>query len=99
MPTAARSDAYGRVVQTLRDLGPSKLLPREQDLIRDAADTLFFTEDVLADEAATEALVAIEDLTTILVEADRWSADRAEQLLSDVVACGPTPTRALDLHG
>ncbi len=94
MPSATRSDAYGRVMQTLRDLGPSKLLPREQDTIREAADTLFFTEDVLADEAATEALVAVEELTTTLIEADRWTADRAEQLLSDVVACGPSPLGA-----
>ncbi len=90
MTSAARSDAYGRVVQTLRDLGPSKLLPAEQDTIREAADTLFFTEDVRADEAATDALVAVEDLVTNLIEADRWTADRAEQLLSDVLACGPT---------
>ncbi len=94
MTSAARSDAYGRVVQTLRDLGPSKLLPAEQDTIREAADTLFFTEDVLADEAATDALVAVEDLVTKLIESDRWSADRAERLLGDVLACGPSPLGA-----
>jgi hypothetical protein len=95
MTSATRSDAYGRVIQTLRDLGPSKLLPREQDAIREAADTLFFAEDVLGDETATDAVVAIEDLTTTLIEADRWTADRAEQLLADVLACGPAPSAAL----
>jgi len=89
VPTATRAEAYGRVVKTLEDLGPSKLLAREQQVIREAADTLLFAEDVLGDEAATDAVVAIEDLTTTLVEADRWTADRAEQLLSDVVGCGP----------
>ncbi len=96
MPTAARSEAYGRVMQTLRDLGPSKLLPAEQDTIREAADVLFFAEDILGDEAAPDALVGIQDLTSRLVEAARWSGERAEQLLSDIVACGPaySPTPA-----
>jgi len=96
MTTTARADAYGRVMQTLRDLGPSKLLPAEQETIREAADVLFFAEDILGDESATEALVGIQDLTTRLVEADRWSGERAEQLLSDIVACGPaySPTPA-----
>ena len=89
MPTAARSEAYGRVMQTLRDLGPTKLHPAEQDLIRDAADVLFFCEDVLTDEAATDAVADVGELTTRLVEADRWTGERAEQLLSDIVACGP----------
>ena len=36
--TNERSKAYGRVIRTLRDLGPTKLLPAEQARIRDVAD-------------------------------------------------------------
>jgi hypothetical protein len=37
-----RTQAYGRIVKTLEDLGPAKLLASEQVRIRDAADTLIF---------------------------------------------------------
>ena len=40
--TNERTQAYGRVVKTLDELGPSKLLPAEQARIREAADCLFF---------------------------------------------------------
>jgi hypothetical protein len=40
--TSDRTQAYGRVVKTLEDLGPAKLQPHEQELIREAADTLIF---------------------------------------------------------
>ena len=36
--TSERTQAYGRVIKTLEDLGPSKLQPVEQERIRDAAD-------------------------------------------------------------
>ena len=51
--TNERTQAYGRVVQTLDELGPTKLLPAEQARIRDAADTLIFAADL--DEAARRA--------------------------------------------
>ena len=47
--TNERTLAYGRVVQTLTELGPTKLLPGEQARIRDAADNLIFATDL--DEA------------------------------------------------
>src|SRR3712207_7704469 len=43
--TSERSEAYGRVMKALRDLGPSKLLPNEVERLRDAADVLLFCED------------------------------------------------------
>jgi hypothetical protein len=84
--TSERTQAYGRVVKTLDDLGPAKLFPSEQDRVRDAADTLIF--------AATEAeiLVARDDmqaLTQHLVDSGRWTDERAEELLADLEACGP----------
>jgi hypothetical protein len=81
-----RTQAYGRVVKTLDDLGPTKLQPAEIDRVREAADTLIFAA------SRDEARLAIEDvrqLTEHLVAAERWSDERAEQLLSDLEACGP----------
>ena len=40
--TSERTHAYGRVVKTLDDLGPTKLQPGELERVRDAADTLIF---------------------------------------------------------
>ena len=48
-----RTQAYGRVVKTLDDLGPAKLLDSEQERVRDAADTLIFAAST--DEAARGA--------------------------------------------
>ena len=82
-PNADRALAYGRVVKTLEDLGPTKLLADEQDIIRSAADALLFEED------AYEALAQVEDLAERLVEAERWTPERARALVDDVAACGP----------
>jgi hypothetical protein len=84
--TSERSQAYGRVMQTIADLGPSKLHPSEQDRIRDAADTLLFCEDGTCAEAA---LSDIRDLTGNLVESGRWLDDSAERLLGDLEGAGP----------
>jgi hypothetical protein len=82
--TNERSLAYGRVMKTLADLGPSKLQPSEQETVRTAADALFF------DGEAYDELSAVEDLAQVLVDAERWSAERARELVDDVAACGPT---------
>jgi hypothetical protein len=78
-----RSQAYGRVVKTLADLGPAKLQPSEQQIIRTAADALLF------DGNAYDELAAVEDLAQQLVDAGRLSAERARLLVDDVAACGP----------
>lgn len=88
MSTSERSQAYGRVVRTLENLGPTKLLPHEQDLIREAADTLLFTQDPSADAEAGQAVAAIESVAAHLVETERWTAERASLLVDDVLACG-----------
>lgn len=84
--TSERTQAYGRVVKTLDDLGPTKLQPAEQDRIRDAADTLIFA--ATADEVGP-ALADVQALAQHLVASGRWTDERAEQLLEDVEACGP----------
>ena len=82
-PNADRAQAYGRVVKTLDELGPTKLLTDEQEIIRSAADALLFEED------AYEALAQVEDLAERLVDAERWTPERARALVDDVAACGP----------
>ena len=81
-----RTHAYGRVVKTLEDLGPTKLQPAEQARVRDAADTLIFAAGL------DEARASLEDVDTLaehLVASDRWSEERAQQLVEDILACGP----------
>jgi hypothetical protein len=84
--TSDRTQAYGRVMKTLEDLGPSKLQPFEQERIREAADNLIFAADV---DEARETITDVEILAAHLVASDRWSAERAEQLVDDLLACGP----------
>jgi hypothetical protein len=84
-----RSKAYRRVMHTLRDVGPTKLLDREQDAIREAADTLIFSPDLMRDEAAQEALSGVERLCRALIESGRWERIAANELADDVSACGP----------
>ena len=84
-----RTQAYGQVVKTLEDLGPTKLQPAEQDRIRDAADTLIFAADL---EEARAALEDVDALAEHLVASDRWSEERAKQLVDDLLACGPVTT-------
>jgi hypothetical protein len=84
--TSDRTQAYGRVVKTLEDLGPSKLQSAEQDCIREAADTLIFAADL---DEARATLEDIDALVEHLVATGRWTSERAEQLAADLLACGP----------
>ena len=81
-----RTQAYGRVVKTLDDVGPAKLQRAELQRVRDAADTLIFAFDL---DEARAALEDIDALTEHLVESGRWSDERAQQLVDDILACGP----------
>jgi hypothetical protein len=87
--TSERSQAYGRVMKTLDDLGPAKLHEAEREDIRAAADTLFFAEDLGVDAEARDAVSRITKLARNLVDSDRWLDDSARVLLADVMACGP----------
>jgi hypothetical protein len=87
--TSDRSEAYGRVMRTLEDLGPAKLTESERDRIRLAADTLFFAEDLGSDAEAREAVSDITALARHLVESERWLDESARKLLQDVLATGP----------
>jgi hypothetical protein len=76
-------------MQTLNDLGPSKLQAPEQDRIRNAADNLIFSSDMTKDVAAHEALDDVERLCRALVESGRWEQVTADGLARDVAECGP----------
>ena len=89
---ADRAAAYGRVMKTLSDVGPAKLQPREQDLIREAADAMLFADDLVEDAHARMAYDALQEMAERLVEADRWLFQTADQLMDDIEACGPGVT-------
>jgi len=78
----ARSQAYGRVVKALAETGKVELKPDELRIIRTAADSLLFEGD------AYDELAAVEDLVQQLVDAKRWTPDRARLVVDAVAACG-----------
>jgi hypothetical protein len=84
-----RSNAYRRVMKTLEDIGPSKLLDHEQQRIRYAADNLIFCRDFESDIEAQGALIDVEELCRNLVEAGRWEDASATRLADDLFQCGP----------
>ena len=87
--TLQRARAYARVMKTLRELGPAKLLPAEQQRIRSAADALLFSPSMATDQSARAAFLDVDALCEHLVESGRWSAERAVELANDLWACGP----------
>ena len=85
--TNERTEAYGRVVQTLDEIGATKLLPAEQARIRDAADTLIFASDL---DEAQDALRDMGILTEHLLSSGRWLEERIDPLVANLRACGPS---------
>ena len=83
-----RTQAYKRVIRTLNELGPSKLLAAEQERIRDAADTLIFSSGLSDEQAASEALADADELCRDLVASGRWERVTAAQLAQDLRGCG-----------
>ena len=94
--TPERASAYRRVIKTLDELGPSKLLDAEQERIRHAADNLIFSRDLTHDIAAHEALADIERLCRALVDSGRWEGITATALANDVSQCGPARVAELE---
>jgi hypothetical protein len=85
--TNERTQAYGRVVQTLDELGPTKLQPAEQARIRAAADILIFAGDL---DEATMALQDMGELAEHLLKSGRWLEERVDTLVANLLACGPS---------
>jgi hypothetical protein len=89
-----RTNAYRRVLNTIAELGPTKLQDDEQDRIRYAADSLIFCPDLGEDEAAREALLETQLMLDALVESGRWEQATADRLAADLRGCGPAPNAA-----
>jgi hypothetical protein len=87
--TSRRAQSYGRVMETLRSLGESKLHASEEDQIREAADALLFCDDIDTGPEAKLALDGVRELTRRLAGTGRWTPDAAARLLEDVAGCGP----------
>ena len=87
--TPERSKAYGRLMKVVSATGEDALEPREQAILREAGDALFFCEDIALDDEARDALARVSDLAGELVGAERWDPELAEQVLADLEACGP----------
>jgi hypothetical protein len=86
-----RAQAYRRVINTLDQIGPSKLWSEEQERIRYAADTLIFSSNLVEDDAARDGLEEAGRLCAVLVESGRWESITAARLASDLSECGPEP--------
>ena len=84
-----RAQAYGKAMKTLEDLSASKLHPGEQDVVREAADALFFCENLEGDPAAEQALADFYELVARLMESERLLGETAGRLTAAVEACGP----------
>ena len=87
--TPERSKAYGRLMKVISATGESALEPAEQEVLREAADAMFFCEDIARDEDARDAVARVNDLTGQLVGAERWEPELAEHVLEDLEECGP----------
>jgi hypothetical protein len=83
-----RTQAYKRVMRTLTEIGPSKLLASEQERIRDAADTLIFSSGLSDEQSAIDALADVDELCRDLVASDRWERVTAAKLAQDLRGCG-----------
>lgn len=82
-------------MKMLADLSASKLHPDEQDVVREAADALFFCEDLENDPAAEQALADLYELVDRLMESERLIPETAGCLTAAVEACGPLVPAAL----
>ena len=82
-------------MKTLEDLSASKLHSREQDVVREAADALFFCEDLDGDPAAEQALADFHELVDRLIESERLLPETAGRVTAAVEACGPLAPAAV----
>ena len=76
-------------MQTVRDDGPEALTLEQRALVREAADSLLFCEELAWDQEARDGLARVGDLAGELVGSGLWGPERAEQLLRDIESCGP----------
>lgn len=82
-------------MKTLEDLSASKLHSDEQDAVREAADALFFCEQLESDPGAERALADFYGLVDRLMESERLLPETAGRLTATVEACGPLAPAAV----
>jgi hypothetical protein len=92
--TADRASAYAVVLGLLDALGPAKLAPAEQAVVRDAADALLFTSGPRLGDDARATLAALDDLLDRVVDAERLTAATGDALADAVEGCAPAPALA-----
>jgi hypothetical protein len=92
--TESRTQAYLRVVNMLDEVGPTKLHAAEQAVIRETADALIFASTFEDDPEANDAVDALALLAGRLSSSGRWTEDRVEQLVDDILSCGPVEALA-----
>lgn len=73
----------------MRWLDTLSLTREQQDVIREAADSLLFSEDLAGDAHAREALAELHELAGKLIEEGLLSAATVQRLVADVEDCGP----------
>jgi hypothetical protein len=78
-----RAESYLKVIAVLDAEGGVTLRPDEAQILRHAADVLFFDED-----GRSEAVDSAKEVTDRLVDSERWSEERADRLSSDLDGCG-----------
>jgi hypothetical protein len=76
-------------MRTVSATGGGQLEPAEQEILREAADAMFFCEDITLDDDARDAVSRVSDLAGRLVGADRWDPELAERVMEDLEDCGP----------
>jgi hypothetical protein len=84
-----RAHAYRRVIETLAELGATKLQPAEQERIRYTADSLILCANLFEDDPARDSLEDTELLCEVLVQSGRWERITADRLIEDLRGCGP----------
>ena len=84
-----RAQAYGRLMKTLQNLRGAKLHPEEEETVREAADALFFCDDLAADAPAQQALSAFHELSDRLLESERMTPEMVRRVTAQVEDCGP----------
>jgi hypothetical protein len=89
MSTPQRAHAYTGVIRQLDDLSGTKLHSDEQAVVREAADSLLFTDGLDRDPAAERALVELYALADRMVDSERITRERAGELVRAVESCGP----------
>lgn len=91
--TNERHEAFIKANDIMDRLGPSKLQPEEESLLRDAAEGLLLCGDPECEEAEDYRRNTAAQLE-VLVHSGRWLEDTARMLAAAIQDCCPVPVPA-----